>query len=96
MSDGSKVTPKVDPSTVPGHHTWLERPTTIRGLWIGFGVLLVLVLALDLGVEHHAHFGIEGTPGFSALYGFLACVLMVLGSKALGLLLKRKDTFYDD
>lgn len=88
--------PKVDPKTFPGHDTWLERPSTIKGLWIGFGIVLVVVLALDLGVEHHAHFGIEGTIGFSAFYGFFACVLMVVGSKAIGLLLKRKDTFYDD
>jgi len=84
---------KPDPS--PDVH-WLVRPSTIRGLWVGAGVVLVALVALDLVVEHHPHFGLDGTFGFGAWYGFAACVVLVLVAKALGVLLKRPDTYYDD
>ncbi|MEE9386757.1 MAG: hypothetical protein V3V08_25350 [Nannocystaceae bacterium] len=75
----------------------LEDPKAIRLAWIGFIACLVVLLLLDLVVEHHPHFGIDGYFGFSAWYGFGTCVLMVVGSKKLvGLFLKRKDTYYDD
>ncbi|MGE0361981.1 MAG: hypothetical protein AB7H93_10575 [Vicinamibacterales bacterium] len=75
---------------------WLVRPATIRGLWIGAGVVLAVVVALDLAVSHHPYFGVDGTFGFGAWYGFAACVALVLLAKALGVVLKRPDTFYDD
>ncbi len=75
---------------------WLVRKTTIRLLWRIFIAVLVVTVLLDLGVEHHPHFGIEGTVGFGAWFGFAACAALVLGAKALGVFLKRPDTYYDD
>jgi hypothetical protein len=87
---------RVDPATDP--KPWIERPETIRKLWIVAGIVLTGLVAADLVVHHHAPvFGIEGTFGFSAGYGFLACVAMVIVSKkVIGLVLSRKDTFYDE
>lgn len=75
---------------------WLVRPATIRRLWAGASVVLAVVVALDLVIDHHPYFGIEGTLGFGAWFGFGACVALVLVAKALGALLKRPDTYYDD
>ena len=75
---------------------WLVRPRTIRRLWIGFAVVLSLLVLGDIFIHPHAMFGIDGTFGFYAWYGLLTCMAMVLLAKALGLLLKRPDTFYDD
>ena len=75
---------------------WLVRPRTIRLLWIGFVAVLALTLVPDLFMEHHAEFGVEGTIGFGAWFGFVSCVALVLGSLALGRILKRKDSFYGD
>ncbi|MGE0224754.1 MAG: hypothetical protein AB7F35_08635 [Acetobacteraceae bacterium] len=74
---------------------WLVRPGTIRRLWILFAVILALTVLADLFVDHHAVFGIEGTFGFGAWYGFLSCVALVLFAKALGAILKRPDSYYD-
>ena len=75
----------------------LEDPATIRKLWIGSLVVLAALVAADAGVHHHAHFGIDGTFGFHAWYGFAVCAAMVLVSKfVIGLVLKRRDTYYDD
>lgn len=75
---------------------WLQRPGTVRWLWrIGLG-LLALTLLAQVWVPLYAHFGIDGWFGFHALFGFLACVAMVLLAKLLGWLLKRPDTYYDN
>jgi hypothetical protein len=73
---------------------WLARPSTIRLLWIVFIVILALTVLADLFIDHHGDFGIDGTIGFYAWYGFLSCVALVIGSKALAVLLKRKDDYY--
>ena len=77
-----------------GDH-WLVRPRTIRRLWAGFVVLLALTVLAQAVVPIKPYFGIDGWLGFAAAFGFLSCVLMVLLSKALGALLKRKDDYYD-
>lgn len=75
---------------------WLVRSETIRMLWyVGIAILAATVLC-DLIVEHHPHFGIDGTFGFAAWFGFLSCVVLVALAKGLGVFLKRPDTYYED
>ena len=81
--------------TDPNNDHWLTRPATIRLLWVGFIIVLIVLVTLDLIVAHHPHFGIDGTFGFGAWFGFLSCVALVGFAKALGALLKRPDTYYD-
>ena len=81
----------------PEHHEhWLRRPSSIRLMWRGGIVLLACLALLDLVVEPHPHFGIDGTFGFYSWYGLLTCVAMVLVAKGLGIFLKRPDDYYDD
>ncbi|MDX1434827.1 MAG: hypothetical protein R3286_20470 [Gammaproteobacteria bacterium] len=75
---------------------WLVRPRTIRGLWIGFGVILAALALGDYFVHGHPAFGLDGTFAFYAWYGLVTCMAMVLLAKGLGVLLKRKDDYYDD
>lgn len=74
---------------------WLVRKDTIRKLWWLFGAILAATVAADFMVHHHAYFGLDGTFGFGAWFGFVSCVLMVLFAKGLGVFLKRRDTYYD-
>ena len=74
---------------------WLARPSSIRLLWRAFIAVLVLTVLAELFVAHEAHFALERLFGFNALYGFLACAGMILFAKALGLLLKRRDDYYE-
>ena len=73
---------------------WLVRPATIRKLWIGFIVVLALTVLADAFVSHDAHFTIEGTFGFAAWFGFLACMALILIAKLIGFALKRPDVYY--
>ncbi len=74
---------------------WLVRPDTIRKLWLGGWAVLGLLVLADLLVAPHPYFGIDGSFGFNAWYGFATCAAMVFGAKALSLWLKRADTYYD-
>lgn len=80
--------------TIDSDH-WLVRPATIRKIWIISVIILALTVLADFFVVHHPHFGIDGTYGFGAWFGFVACVVLVIGSKILGAILKRSDTYYD-
>ena len=73
---------------------WLDRPESIRFLWRAFIAVLTLSVLAEFFIPLHPVFPVEHLFGFSAAYGFLACALMVLGAKALGLLIKRSDTYY--
>jgi len=86
---------KVEPPTEESEKHWLVRKDTIRKLWIGGSAILVLVALLDVVVHKHVHFGPEAWFGFFSIYGFIACVAMVVGAKLLGIFLKRSDTYYD-
>jgi hypothetical protein len=75
---------------------WLVRPRTIRRLWIGFALILAALVLADGVIHPHPAFGVDGSFGFYAWYGLLTCIAMVLVAKALGVLLKRRDDYYDE
>ncbi len=75
---------------------WLVRKKTIQLLWRGGMVILLLLVMADFFIHAHPYFGIDGTFGFYSWFGLITCVGMVLFAKALGIFLKRKDTYYDN
>ena len=87
--------------------TGLEDPKTIRKLWVGFYVVLGglaladpklwdLILGHEEDPHHAAHFVVDGWPEFYVIYGFVACVAMVVVSKkVIGALLMRAKVAAD-
>lgn len=69
---------------------------SFRSLWIAFVAVLALTIAAQPFVEWHPHFAVESLFGFNALYGFLACAALILVAKAIGLLVKRPEDYYDE
>ncbi len=57
--------------------------------------MLALTVVAEFVVHLHPHFEIESWFGFSAWYGFGTCIVMIVVAKALALVLKRRDTYYD-
>jgi hypothetical protein len=74
---------------------WLDRPENVarlyRGLWIAGAVLALL----DFVVHRHAEAGFDGWFSFYALYGFVACVVLVLAAKVLRRVVMRPEDYYD-
>ena len=88
------MTTTEDPKTERDH--WLVRPATIRKLWIGFALVLAATVLLQLVVKIKGYFGVDTWFGFGAVFGFLACVAMVVVAKGLGVALKRDEDYYGD
>jgi len=76
----------------PDH--WLVRPETIRWIWRISIVVLAITVLLQLVIKVKGYFGVDGWIGFGAVYGFLACLAMVLVAKGLGFALKRDEDYY--
>jgi hypothetical protein len=73
---------------------WLDEPRHVRLLWRLFLGMLAATVVAELAVSLHAHFGVDGLFAFHGVYGFLACLAMILVAKGLGALLKRPDDYY--
>ncbi len=73
---------------------WLDQPRNVKLLWRGFLVVLALTVLAELFVPLHPYFEIASIFGFNAWFGFGVCAAMIVGAKALALLLKRRDSYY--
>ncbi|MBE7415379.1 MAG: hypothetical protein HS130_09200 [Deltaproteobacteria bacterium] len=74
-----------------------ENTDTMRLLkWVFYAAMAVFI-ALDFVIpRHHLYFYWDEIPGFSAVFGFISCVLIIIVSKALGKLwLQRKEDYYE-
>jgi len=75
---------------------YLERPETIRKLWILLHAACAVLVILDFfPPDRHPHFGFDGLFGFYPLLGFISCAVLILFSKLVGLFLKVEEDYYD-
>jgi hypothetical protein len=88
--------PPAESPMPPDHDHWLVRRSTIRLLAVLGVLVLAATLVPDVFMDHHSEFGLDGTIGFGAWFGFVSCVVMVLFAKGLAALVKRRDDHYDD
>jgi len=73
-----------------------DNPKNVKRLLIIFFTSVILIFILDLFTHKHAHFAWEHWPAFYAIFGFVACVILVLVSRfILRPLVKRKEDYYD-
>ena len=72
-----------------------DRPENVKRLLRGFYIFLVLLLIVDFFIHKHGYFPVEGYPDFFAVYGFVACVLLIFIAKVLRLFLKREENYYE-
>ncbi len=75
---------------------WILRPRNIRKLWWLFCLVLAMTVLAQALIPIHAEFGVDGWFGFSAYFGFLSCMAMVVFARLIGGVLKRPDDYYDD
>jgi uncharacterized membrane protein len=74
---------------------WLDRKenvtTVYRTVW-GIGALLLLA---ELFLHRHEDFTFAAWFAFYAVFGFAACVTLVLTAKVLRRILKRPEDYYE-
>lgn len=81
----------------PAHErNWIDDPANVTKIVYALVAACVALVVIDPFVHKHGYFPIEHFPGFYAVCGLVACVLMVLVSKALRVVVKRSEDYYDD
>ncbi len=73
---------------------WFDRPESIKKLWVLLWGLCALTVVLQFFTTPHGHFGWDNWYAFPAALGFVSCAVLIVVAKGLGLLLKRKTTYY--
>lgn len=72
-----------------------DNPKNVSRLLLGFYIVCGILFVLDFILHRHTAHPWEGVPGFYALYGFVACVVLVLIAKEMRKVLMRKEDYYD-
>ena len=77
-----------------------DEPRNVHRLIWTFFALCALLVGLDLFIHRHLSFAegtlpVEGWFGFYAIYGFVACMLLVLIATQLRKVLMRGEDYYD-
>ena len=74
---------------------FLDRPANLRRLRRVFYALCTALVALEVLVHRHAEHPWEGAFAFHAIYGFVACVVLVLAAKLMRRVLMRREDYYE-
>ena len=100
LEPGKQYALRVGPGTWPGFvnsvapllRSRYPDPGDARNVLLPFTTTTVLA---DFFIDRHAVFGVDGTVGFYAWYGFLSCVVLIVAARGLGVFLKRDAGYYD-
>ena len=81
----------------PKSKTYLfDNPRNVKILLRSFFASLGVLLLVEFTFHKHPHFDWEGWPEFYAVFGFVACVVLVVAAKyILRPLMKRREDYYD-
>ena len=73
-----------------------DRPENVERLLRVFYAICILLALADFVFHRHSGFDWEKVPAFYAIYGFVACVLLVLIAKKIRNFVMRKEDYYDE
>ncbi len=73
-----------------------DEPKNVRRVVRGLIAACVILFGLDAVLHRHVDHPWEAFFGFYALYGFVACVLLVLLAKEMRRLVMREENYYQE
>ena len=74
---------------------FFDKPHNITLILRVFYILCAVLVILDFVVHRHIYTEIESIPTFYALYGFVACVVLVLIASQMRKWLMRDEDYYE-
>lgn len=81
---------------IPEKKYLFDKPGNVKRLLGSFYLSLLFLLIIEFLVLKHPYFPWEKWPGFYAVFGFVACVVLVIAAKyILRPLVKRPEDYYD-
>lgn len=74
---------------------WLDRPQNVRKLYLGLWLFGIGWVVPDFFLHKHEDVEFAATHAFYAVFGFIACVALVVTAKALRRILMRPEGYYE-
>ena len=74
---------------------FFDDPNNIKRVLYGFYAACVILFALDFVIHRHVYHSWENLWGFYPIFGFVACVILVLIAKWMRTFLMRSEDYYD-
>jgi membrane protein YdbS with pleckstrin-like domain len=85
------------PISIDEELAMFDKPHNVKRVLYALYACVVLLLAVDLFYHKHGIFTWESSFGFYSVYGFVACVILVIVAKyVLRPLVMRKEDYYND
>ena len=75
---------------------FFDKPENIKRVLNVFYTLCVILVLADFVVHRHIGLVWENIPAFYAIYGFVACVALVVVAKLIRKVVMRKEDYYND
>ena len=75
---------------------WLDNKDNINKILYGFYAICGLLFAADFIIHRHIYHSWEKLPGFYAVFGFVACVILVLIATQMRKVLMRDENYYEN
>jgi hypothetical protein len=74
---------------------WLDRSENVTKLYRAVWAVGLALVGLDLVIHRHAETPFDGWFGFYGVYGFVACVSLVVAAKGLRRIVMRPEDYYE-
>jgi membrane protein YdbS with pleckstrin-like domain len=85
------------PISIDEELAMFDKPQNVKRVLYALYTCVVLLLGIDLFYHKHGIFTWESSFGFYSVYGFVACVILVIIAKyVLRPLVMRKEDYYND
>lgn len=75
---------------------FFDDPNNIKRVLYGFYACCVILFALDFVIHRHVYHSWENLWGFYSIFGFVACVILVLIARWMRSFLMRPEDYYDE
>ena len=75
---------------------FFDKPENITWTLRGFYTICILLIVADFIIHRHIGLPWEKMPAFYAIYGFVACVVLVVIAKKMRKIIMRKENYYDE
>jgi hypothetical protein len=74
---------------------FFDKPENVKWILRVFYFLCVILVIADFIVHRHIYVSFEEIPAFYAIYGFIACVVLVVIAKEMRKVVMRDEDYYD-
>lgn len=73
-----------------------DNPKNVERLLAGLYAVCIILVIADFIIHRHITMAWEKIPAFYAIYGFSACVVLVVVAKLMRKVVMRKEDYYDE